>query len=82
MSAEPNGPRVIHTLTRSHPQGWPGFTRRIDHMMLDEILAETEIPQRVFICGPTAFVESVATGIVANGIDAERVRTERFGPSG
>ncbi len=81
-SSDPSGPRVSHTLTRKHPPGWTGFTRRIDREMIDELLDEMGKPPAVFICGPTAFVESVAAGLVTAGVDAERIRTERFGPSG
>ncbi len=81
-AGDSHGPLVVHTLTREQPPGWPGFTRRIDRAMLDEALGAVGDPQRVFICGPTAFVESVAAGLVAAGVDAERIRTERFGPSG
>lgn len=81
-SSDPSGPRVSHTLTRKHPPGWTGFTRRIDREMIDELLDEMGKPPAVFICGPTAFVESVAAGLVTAGVDAERIRAERFGPSG
>jgi ferredoxin-NADP reductase len=40
-----------------------------------------EMP-RVFVCGPTPLVESVATLLVELGHDPARVRTERFGPTG
>lgn len=82
LSVDPSGPTVVHTLTRGHPAGWSGFTRRIDGAMLREILTEIGDPRSVFICGPTAFVESVAAGLIAAGVDMERIRTERFGPSG
>jgi ferredoxin-NADP reductase len=82
LSADPGGPVVVHTLTRGHPPGWSGFARRIDRAMLEEALQEMGTPSRVFICGPTAFVESVAAGVVAAGVHAGRIRTERFGPSG
>src|ERR687895_1646133 len=36
----------------------------------------------VFVCGPTAFVEAVATILVELGYPPERIRTERFGPTG
>ena len=81
-SSDPSGPRVSHTLTRKHPPGWAGFTRRIDREMIDELLNVMGGPSSVFICGPTAFVESVAAGLVTAGVDAEQIRTERFGPSG
>lgn len=80
--SDPGGPRVAHTLTRQHPPAWAGFTRRIDRDMIDELLDEMGEPSAVFICGPTAFVESAAAGLVAAGVEAERIRTERFGPSG
>ena len=34
---------------------------------------------RVYVCGPTAFVESVANDLVALGHDPANIRTERFG---
>ena len=33
-------------------------------------------------CGPTPFVESVATALVELGHEPGRIRTERFGPTG
>ena len=82
LSADSRVPLVFHTLTRGHPRGWPGFTRRIDRAMLHEALLEIGSPRRAFICGPTAFVESVAAGLIVAGVATERIRTERFGPSG
>jgi ferredoxin-NADP reductase len=35
-----------------------------------------------FVCGPTRFVEAVADGLLAVGYSPERVKTERFGPTG
>jgi ferredoxin-NADP reductase len=37
---------------------------------------------RVYICGPTAFVERVADLLVAAGHDPAQIHAERFGPSG
>lgn len=73
---------VAHTLTRVHPSGWRGFTRRVDPAMLGEVIDRLGDPAHVFVCGPTPFVESVASGLVKMGIDPDRIRTERFGPSG
>jgi ferredoxin-NADP reductase len=82
LSAEPGGPLVLLTLTRERPQGWTGLARRIDRGMLEEALPAIGIPRWVFICGPTAFVGHVATEVLAAGVSAESIRTERFGPSG
>jgi ferredoxin-NADP reductase len=35
-----------------------------------------------FICGPTPFVETVASHLVAMGYGASSIKTERFGPTG
>jgi ferredoxin-NADP reductase len=37
---------------------------------------------RVYVCGPTGFVETVSELLVARGQDPASIRTERFGPSG
>ncbi|MBB4910504.1 ferredoxin reductase [Actinophytocola algeriensis] len=37
---------------------------------------------RVYVCGPTGFVETVSDLLLAHGHDAANIRTERFGPSG
>jgi len=73
---------VRHTLTRRQPPDWNGHARRIDRAMLDEVAwAPSEQPQ-AFVCGPTALVETVASALVELGHAAQRVKTERFGPSG
>ena len=73
--------RVLHTLTRSHPDGWDGYTRRIDRAMLADA-AGIAPGGLAYVCGPTALVEHVASELVALGYPPERVKTERFGPSG
>ncbi|GHH77050.1 ferredoxin reductase [Promicromonospora soli] len=40
-----------------------------------------ELEPRVYVCGPTGFVEAVASMLVAHGHDPARIRTERFGPA-
>jgi ferredoxin-NADP reductase len=37
---------------------------------------------RVYVCGPTGFVESVTGKLVGQGHSPSAIRTERFGPSG
>jgi ferredoxin-NADP reductase len=36
---------------------------------------------RIFVCGPTAFVESVADALVGIGHPPGSIHAERFGPS-
>ena len=82
LAVEETGFGVVHTLTRSQPPGWTGHARRIDEPMLAETLGPLGTDARAYVCGPTALVESVADTLVRLGLRAERVRTERFGPSG
>ena len=76
------GVEVVRTFTRSAPPGWTGHMRRVDAELLREIAFPASERPRIYICGPTAFVEGVAALLVADGHDPERVRTERFGPTG
>ena len=38
-------------------------------------------PPRVFVCGPTGFVETASRWLLQRGYDADTIRTERFGPN-
>jgi ferredoxin-NADP reductase len=71
--------RVVHTLTRSHPEGWTGYARRVDRAMLAEVAPEGA---QTYVCGPTPFVEAVASALVELGRDPLTIRTERFGATG
>jgi ferredoxin-NADP reductase len=72
----------VHTLTRASPESWKGRTGRIDQAMLADVGWEPETRALSFVCGPTGLVEAVASGLVALGHGPERIRTERFGPTG
>jgi ferredoxin-NADP reductase len=74
--------RVVQTLTRTQPLGWTGFSRRIDADMITEVGPAPELAPHIYICGPTALVESAANILVELGHDPARVKTERFGPTG
>lgn len=74
--------RVQYTLTRESSAAWPGYRRRIDRAMLEEIGWPASTGAQAYVCGPTPLVESVATLLVELGYDASRVKTERFGPTG
>lgn len=73
---------VIHTLTRAQPMNWTGYARRIDEAMLAEIGIPALPDPHIFVCGPTPMVERAAQALVGLGIAAQRIKTERFGPSG
>jgi ferredoxin-NADP reductase len=73
---------VRKTFTREPPPGWTGFARRVDGEMLSAVGPKPERRPRVFICGPTAFVEQVADLLVEIGHDPASIRAERFGATG
>ncbi|HKA90624.1 MAG TPA: ferredoxin reductase [Haliangiales bacterium] len=73
---------VAFALTRAAPPGWTGPRRRVDADMLRELAFDPAERPRAYLCGPTPFVESVATALVALGHAPERIKTERFGPTG
>jgi ferredoxin-NADP reductase len=77
-----DGVRIVHALTRSQPPGWTGYGRRVDREMIADVAPPPGEHPLCFVCGPTGFVEAVATDLVELGHDAMRVRTERFGPTG
>lgn len=82
LQAAGEGLKIVHTLTRNQPPGWHGFRRRIDREMLQSVLPPPEANPLAYVCGPTDMVEAVASTLVELGHDPQRVRTERFGPSG
>ena len=73
---------VIHTLTRSTPEGWQGYDRRIDQAMLKDVAFPPRKKPLAFVCGPTRLVETAATALVGLGHDPAHIKTERFGPTG
>ena len=77
-----DGFELLATLTREAPPGWTGFNRRIDREMLAEVAWDPRELARTYVCGPTAFVEAAAEGLVGLGHDPALVKTERFGPTG
>ena len=77
-----DGVEVIHALTRSQPPGWTGYARRVDQQMLAEVAWPAAQQPLAYVCGPTSFVEAVASGLVGFGYPAGRVKTERFGATG
>ena len=73
----------IHaTLTRERPDGWTGFTGRVDAAILRAVGPPPADAPRTFVCGPTPFVEAAAEALVDLGHDPAAIHAERFGPTG
>ena len=69
-------------LTRDWPEGWTGLRGRIDRTVLAESAWPPQTEPLIYVCGPSSFVEDVASELVESGHHANRIRTERFGPTG
>jgi ferredoxin-NADP reductase len=82
LAARGDGFEAVYTLTREHTPGWNGYTRRVDAELLAEVAWPAAEDPLAFVCGPTGFVEAVASTLVESGWPPGRVRTERFGPTG
>ena len=82
LSDQVPGLRIDYTLTRSQPSGWNGYSRRVDQAMLVEATFNPAEKPAIYVCGPTGFVETVATTLREIGHESPRIRTERFGPTG
>lgn len=82
MAGEATGLEIRLTLTRSQPPAWEGYRRRIDTAMLRDVAWAPGEGTLAFVCGPTPMVEPVASSLVELGHDAQRIKTERFGPTG
>jgi ferredoxin-NADP reductase len=76
------GDDVTITYTREAPPGWTGATGRLDRAALASAGFGPEERPRIFVCGPTGFVEAVADALQALGHEPARIRTERFGATG
>jgi ferredoxin-NADP reductase len=79
--ADELGDDAVLTFTREPPEGWTGHTGRIDAELIaaNGAAAGAAI---AFICGSNGFVESASRLALAAGFEPERIRTERFGPTG
>src|ERR687888_1507304 len=82
LAGRADGLEVFHTLTRRRPSGWKGYARRIDRDMLAEVSFPPDQRPLCMVCGPTPLVEAVARTLVELGHPPDRVKTERFGPTG
>lgn len=77
-----DGLRVTVVHSRRAPLGVSRPAGRLGAAELAELAWPAEREPVNFVCGPTGFVDEVATILVALGHPDHRVRTERFGASG
>jgi ferredoxin-NADP reductase len=73
---------VTLVYTREAPAGSTAPPRRLDAATLAASALAPEANPAVFICGATAFVETVADWLVQAGHSPDRIKTERYGGMG
>jgi ferredoxin-NADP reductase len=79
---------VAWTYTRQAPDGWRGWTHRVNDAMLRAAGAAgaaddaANAAARVFVCGATPFVGTVTRLLVDQGYDPRAIRAEEFGSAG
>jgi ferredoxin-NADP reductase len=71
-----------YAYTREVPAGWEREAGRLTPALLRDLTIPAAEHPAIYVCGPTPFVEAVASELVAVGHPAASIRTERFGPSG
>ena len=74
-------PHVHAHIAYSRPA--PGDTFDSTGRLSGRLLAELGLPRDAdaYLCGPTAFMDELSAGLVALGLEAGRIHTERFGPA-
>ena len=74
--------RIDYAYTRAAPRDWPRQPGRIDGPMIANMTWPSALVPTCYVCGPTAFVESASDLLSAAGNSPDRIKTERFGPTG
>ncbi|HEX5016991.1 MAG TPA: ferredoxin reductase [Actinomycetes bacterium] len=75
------GVAVTWIYTRTAP---PDSRRSASRLSVEDLRMYGWSPEdepTTYVCGPTSFVESVATALISIGHDPSRIKTERFGGS-
>ena len=82
LSNKDNPVRVTYAYTRATPKGFPRPPGRIDIALIATATWPSNLGPTSYVCGPTSFVERVAEYLAGLGNGPDKVRTERFGPTG
>ena len=74
--------KLTYAYTRVAPKDWPRPPGRIDAALIANTTWPSNLVPTCYVCGPTSFVESVTGLLSASGNSSNKIRTERFGPTG
>jgi ferredoxin-NADP reductase len=73
---------VTYAYTRVTPKGWSRPPSRINAALIADTTWPSDIGPTSYVCGPTEFVENLAGLLTACGHRPDKIKTERFGPTG
>jgi ferredoxin-NADP reductase len=73
---------LTYAYTRVAPNDWARPAGRIDAALIANTTWPSKLVPTCYVCGPTSFVESAARLLTASGNHPNKIRTERFGPTG
>jgi ferredoxin-NADP reductase len=73
---------LAYAYTRVAPKDWRRPPGRIDAALIAEATWPSKLGPTCYVCGPTPFVEIAAGFLSACGNCSDKIKTERFGPTG
>jgi ferredoxin-NADP reductase len=73
---------IDYAYTRAAPKNWPRPPGRIDAALIAKTTWPSNLVPTFYVCGPTSFVESASDFLSGAGNSPDRIKTERFGPTG
>jgi len=73
---------LTYAYTRTAPKDWPRPPGRIDAALIANTTWPSNLVPTCYVCGPTSFVESATDLLIAFDNGRDKIRTERFGPTG
>jgi ferredoxin-NADP reductase len=82
LSDQNHSMTVTYAYTRVAPKYWPRPPGRIDAALIESTIWPSNLFPTCYVCGPTSFVESATGLLIASGKSPDKIRTERFGPTG
>jgi ferredoxin-NADP reductase len=82
LSDQDSSVNITYAYTRVAPKDSPRPAGRIDAALITNTTWPSKLGPTCYVCGPTSFVESASRLLTASGNSADKIRTERFGPTG
>jgi ferredoxin-NADP reductase len=81
-AAELPGPGVTVVYSRETPDGWQRPAGRLAMADLDGVASHGGGTSTVYVCGSARFADGASELLMDAGVTSDRIRVERFGPTG